>query len=630
MCGITGSFTFGGLMASEIPFVRWSTDQMHRRGPDAEGFLAMGQAAFGFRRLAIRDLRPEANQPMKDPSGRYFLAFNGELYHTESLKAKLSPTTVYRTHSDTEVLLHCLVQWGVERTLPLLDGMFAFAWYDSASSTLALARDRCGIKPLYYARNHRVLLFCSEYDLLLCHDDFRNASLNLHALSHYLRLGFVPDGEAMYQQTCLLPHGYWLTVQGEGKTELKKYADYPWHPPHRAACPLHESIQASVQSQLVADVPVGVFQSGGIDSSIVSAAAFHADRNVEGFTIGVESSDEMDERHVAGRHAQSLGMRHHVRTISSTDVLSDLIAQNTRAFSEPFADYSSLPTLLLSQFARGQVKVALSGDGGDELFWGYPRNREAASYLSLFAHGTLPRALRILWKRAVGSGKPIPYNLLKYNNFADFSFQKTFITGSKNWAGRIFPHQADAPFFLQKLLAELETAGDISDFDWMNVLRKIEFDFHLQRVLLKVDRASSYHGLEVRVPLLSNAMLDASYAYPYTDCIQGEQGKVPLRNLLAKNTAYPGISQLPKKGFTVPMGDWANGLLSGRIAERLQVVPNALDSYFDKKEIQHLLDAGKNQTNTWIVWAMFTLFEWQDKRLEPLKADYQNYKLCHP
>lgn len=222
MCGISGAFVFGGRATeADRRYVRWSAGQMRRRGPDAEGYAEAGQALLGFRRLAIRDLSAAADQPMRDPSGRYLLAFNGELYHIDRLKALLPPDTVYRTRSDTEVLMHCLAQWGVERALPLLDGMFALAWYDSARNTLTLARDRCGIKPLYYALNERLLLFGSEYDLLLCHGDFRDASPNLDALAHYLRLGFAPDGEALYRRTWLLPHGHYLQVGPDGAFELR-------------------------------------------------------------------------------------------------------------------------------------------------------------------------------------------------------------------------------------------------------------------------------------------------------------------------------------------------------------------------------------------------------------------------
>lgn len=629
MCGISGAFVFGSRATeADKRHVRWSAAQMYRRGPDAEGHAEAGQVVLGFRRLAIRDLSEAANQPMRDPSGRYLLVFNGELYHLDALKARLSPDTVYRTHSDTEVLMHCLARLGVEKTLPLLDGMFAFAWYDCVRHTLVLARDRCGIKPLYYALNDRLLLFGSEYDLLLCHGDFRDASPNPDALAHYLRLGFIPDGEALYRQTCLLPHGHSLRIGADGRAELRTYAEYPWQLERRPQASLSEAVADSVRSQLVADVPPGVFQSGGIDSSLVSVFARGAKPDLAAFTIGVTGGGALDECDAARALARALSMPHHVRRIADADVLSSLMDQHVAAFSEPFADYSSLPTLLLSQFAREQVGVALSGDGGDELFWGYPRHRHAAAYAPFFIKKRAARGWDILRHRLLGAEAPIPLNLMTYPNFAHFAFQKTYIAGARAWAGRVFPHRADAPFFFKKLCAQIAEKTPRDAHAWMNVLRKVEFDFHLQRVLLKVDRASLYHSLEVRVPFLSNAMLAASQTYSHADCTRRDAGKIPLRNLLAQALPELSLSALPKKGFTVPIDDWAGGLLQGRIEARLREMPSEWRAFFDPKQLEALWNSCRYEKNAWLVWAIFALFEWSEKRLSPLRNAYTQYAAC--
>lgn len=601
---------------------------MRRRGPDAEGYAELGQTAFGFRRLAIRDLSEAANQPMLDPSGRFMLVFNGELYHLDALKSRLRPETVFRTHSDTEVLFHCLEQLGLERTLPLLDGIFAFAWYDNERGSLALARDRCGVKPLYYALNHRLLLFCSEYDLLLCHEEFRDASPNPDALAHYLHLGFVPDGEALYKQTFLLPHGHYLTTERNGRVALNSYYAYPWKNCDTPSLSLRDVLSESVCSQLVSDVPIGVFQSGGIDSSLVSALAINENPELESFTIGVESGGSMDESYAARSLAHSLHMRHHLRVIADSDVFSTLIEQNTEAFSEPFADYSSLPTLLLAQFARERITVALSGDGGDELFWGYPRHRMSAAYAPFFLKKKARRNLHIIWEKLRRNGMDIPLDLLRHLDFAHFAFQKTFITGARAWAGRIFPHEAQPPFFFKKIAEEIQASPPENTCMWMNVLRKIEFDFHLQRVLLKVDRASLYHSLEVRVPLLSNAMLEASTCYAHTACIRDDMGKVPLRKLLARLLPDTELCALPKKGFTVPMDAWTRGLLHDQIGARLHDIPPEWVAFFDKKQLEALWQSCRNENNAWLVWAVFTLFEWSERRLTALRSDYQRFAPC--
>ncbi|MFN4080087.1 MAG: asparagine synthase (glutamine-hydrolyzing) [Saprospiraceae bacterium] len=631
MCGISGAFVFGGrLTERDRRHTRWSAERMRRRGPDSGGHAEAGQVVMGFRRLAIRDLSAAADQPMRDPSGRYLLTFNGELYHTDRLKALLPPDTVYRTHSDTEVLMHCLAHWGAARALPLLDGMFALAWYDSACNTLTIARDRCGIKPLYYALNERLLLFSSEYDLLLCHGDFRDAAPNPDALAHYLRLGFVPDGEALYRQTWLLPHGHYLCVGPDGASELRNFAGYPWKRDDDSPPDLGPTLADSVRSQLAADVPLGVFQSGGIDSSLVSVFAHAADPRLTAYTIGVAGGGAMDESAAARALTRALSMRHCVRTIAEADLLSGLIDRHVDAFSEPFADYSSLPMLLLAEFARSEATVALSGDGGDELFWGYPRHRHAAAYAPLLMGKKTARAVRLLRAKLSNSSVPVPLNLLQYADFADFALQKTYIAGARAWAGRIFPHKAATPFFFEKISAQIRQQAPEDVSDWMNILRKIEFDFHLQRVLLKVDRAGMRHSLEVRVPLLSNAMLEASLAFDYADCIGPERGKLPLRRLLAQSLPGQTLSALPKKGFTVPIDDWIGGPLGARFAERLRAIPAEWSAYFDPAQLEALWQSCRSEKNAWLVWAVFALFEWTEKRLDPLRRNFQSEPLCLP
>lgn len=348
------------------------------------------------------------------------------------------------------------------------------------------------------------------------------------------------------------------------------------------------------------------------------------------YTIGVAGSGDMDESAEARALARALSMRHCMRSVAEADLLSGLIDRHVDAYSEPFADYSSLPMLLLSEFARREATVALSGDGGDELFWGYPRNRHAAAYAPLLMGKKTERAIRVLWAKLSKSGVPVPLNLLQYADFADFAFQKTYIAGARAWAGRIFPHKAEAPFFLQKINAQIAEQPPESVSDWMNALRKIEFDFHLQRVLLKVDRAGMRHSLEVRVPLLSNAMLEASLAFDYVDCIGPERGKLPLRQLLAQSLPGQTLSALPKKGFSVPIDDWISGSLRERFAERLRAIPAAWSAYFDPAQLEALWQSCRSEKNAWLVWAVFVLFEWTEKRLEPLRRNFQSEPLCLP
>jgi len=628
MCGITGVFSFSGKPNQHQKFVRWSMDNMKRRGPDSDGFLSTNSIAFGFRRLAIRDTSEKANQPMYSEGLRHVLVFNGELYNTDFLKSKLPKFIEYKTSSDTEVLLHSLIHLGSQKTLSLLDGIFAFAFYESDKDELTLARDRCGTKPLYYGISNNVLIFCSEYNHILCHEDFTNASINVDALGQYLQLGYVPDGEAIYKNTFLLPHGHSLTIKRDKTISLNSFYDYTWRKQEHninESDLLNEILGDSVRSQLVSDVPIGVFQSGGIDSSLVSYHAFKNNKDIESFTIGVNDQIEMDEANDAREFSKILGIENNLRNIE-IESLTDLIDQNTEAFSEPFADYSSLPTLLLSQFAKEKITVALSGDGGDELFWGYPRNIQTINKLPSLHGGYGQRIFSFLKNRISKNKLKIPFETLEYSSFVDFSYQKTFITGSKVWFNEIYQYKPVLPYFVQNLKDDIGKTPNLSEIDLMNILRKIEFDMHLQRVLIKVDRASLYHSLEVRVPLLSNNMLKASLGFYYSDCINNSKGKMPLRNVL--NNCIPSeIRNLPKKGFTVPIDKWINGSLNKIISTRLLNIPTDFQPYFKEEGIIQLLKSCQTQKNGWLVWALFTLFEWADNTKQK-KGTYNSNGAC--
>lgn len=625
MCGIVGIYTYKRDVKRHEKFVRWSMGQMLRRGPDSDGYYKNEYIAFGFRRLAIRDTSKNANQPMVDNDTGCVLVFNGEIYNTNYLKGKLSSDICFRTNSDTEVLLRCLVDLGPDIVLPLLDGIFAFSFYDPRDCRFVLARDRCGVKPLYFGQKNNTLVFCSEYSHILCHDDFSKERVNIDALGQYLQLGFVPDGDSIFTNTYLLQHGCYLSVIRDQTPKLIQYYNYPWHCDLNHKQSLGNIVAESVYSQLVSDVPVGVFQSGGIDSSVVACNAISLDPTLESFTIGVGGNSEMDESKIAKAFASHLGMKNNIYRVDGNDSLLDLIDQNTEAFSEPFADYSSLPTLMLSKFARKKITVALSGDGGDELFWGYKRNVNTANLLRCFKGNKLLRAVCVVKNRiSMAESIKVPFELLRYSSFQDYAFQRTFITGAKKWYKKLLHYEPSPPFFMKCIFEESGDDNYLTDVEKMNLLRKIEFDFHLQRVLLKVDRTSLYHSLEVRVPLLSNQMLNVSLQYAYNECISSQMGKIPLRNTLER-CAGPLFSKLPKKGFTVPIDDWIQSILAKRITERLVDIPELFSTFFDDKAIIALLRSPRSHNSAWVIWALFTLFEWADKTLYRQRVDYNKF-----
>jgi len=363
-----------------------------------------------------------------------------------------------------------------------------------------------------------------------------------------------------------------------------------------------------VLSQLVSDVPLGTFMSGGVDSPLVSFFAKHHYPAMQSFTIGVDDPVH-DERVPAGTYAGLIGTQHHERTIAEGDLLH-LISDNTRAYSEPFADFSSLPTLLLSSFVRDKISVALSGDGGDELFWGYPRNTYAFQHLRLITGSRIRVLAAMGFEMLLRRPRTIPLKFARGLDFIEYCYQATFIHGAAKWVPLLVPGERIGPHpYCDKLRDSLPEPKD--EASWMGLMRKVEFDLHLQRILLKVDRASMYRSLEVRVPFLSNAMLDyASHLGP-RDCINGRQGKSNLKSALTQLTGS-NLPLQPKRGFTVPIGNWLRGPLRQDVEAKLLQMPAELGHLISRRAIGQLLDAHMNRGQEWgwMIWALYALVNW--------------------
>ena len=349
---------------------------MERRGPDDQGFWTDGKhGSFGFRRLAILDLSPYGHQPMLTSDGRYILVYNGEVYNFHELRDELDYRGIgFRSTGDTEVVLNILAQYGKEG-LNRLNGMFALAFYDSAQKRLLLARDHAGIKPLYYLLSSGGLVFGSQYDQIMIHLWAKRLQVSTEALALYLRLGYIPAPYALFQQTYMLEPGTWLEVNAEGRVKQGKFFEFPlFRESTLRGEEAYEAVDAAVtkavRRHLVSDVPLGTFLSGGIDSPLVTAKMRAASNGpVRAFTIGTHG-DHLDESPDASAYAREIGVEHtieHVTPEKAVTMLDDVVA----SCGEPFADYSIFPTMLIARLARQHVKVMLSGDGGDELFWGY-------------------------------------------------------------------------------------------------------------------------------------------------------------------------------------------------------------------------------------------------------------------
>ncbi len=377
MCGIAGELCRAG-RSSGADWERISA-LMKRRGPDSEGNWSSpgGECTMVFRRLAILDLSPAGHQPMVSADGRYVLTFNGEVYNFRELRRRLEGKgRTFRSSGDSEVVLNALMEWGTG-ALDLFNGMFALALYDQHEQKLLIARDHAGIKPLYYLESGQGMVFASQYDQILAHPWSRGLPVSREALALYLRLSYVPAPYAILEGTHMLEPGSWREYRADGTVREGHYDQFPrYQTPSLRGREAHEAVDAAVtravERQLVSDVPVAAFLSGGIDSPLVTAKICAAsDTPVEAFTIGT-GQDPSDESGDAACYARELGVRHvieHVTPEQALEMLDDVVT----ACGEPFGDYSIFPTMLVSRLASRSYKVILSGDGGDELFWGYTK-----------------------------------------------------------------------------------------------------------------------------------------------------------------------------------------------------------------------------------------------------------------
>jgi asparagine synthase (glutamine-hydrolysing) len=535
MCGIAGLWTFAGGLPEVLGAraLRMSGCLVHR-GPDNAGtFVDPAGLAFGFRRLAIVDLSASGMQPMESASGRYTIIFNGEIYNFQRLRTRV--IAQWRGHSDTEVLLACIEAWGLERALAESIGMFAFALWDSHEKRLHLVRDRVGVKPLYYSLNGTELQFASELKALDV-----DRTIDAEAAALYAKFGYVPAPWSIYASAKKLLPGSILTVSRDGSSKLTRYwnaADVAERVPRftgtesDAVRQLETLLGDSVALRMIADVPLGVFLSGGVDSSLVAALM---QRNASGpihtFTIGFEDP-RFDEARFGREVARHLGSRHDELYVSHADALA-LVPKLPRIYDEPFADSSALPTWLVSKLARQSATVALSGDGGDELFAGYHRHflgarlQRRVRAVPRLARGAVGRALQLVPRtRNLGRGLVQDDPLAWYRD----------------------------AMALHPRLPKLDDPTEMAMF--------LDFVTYLpDDILVKVDRASMAVSLEAREPFLDHRVVEFAWSLPLSMKIRDDRGKWIAKQLLRRYLPDALVDR-EKQGFGLPLAQWLRGPL---------------------------------------------------------------------
>lgn len=604
MCGIVGFTTPGQDPAAAKQIVQGMADLIRHRGPDGEGCYADGIAALGHRRLSVIDLAG-GGQPMLNEDGTLVVVFNGEIYNYKTLRARLQQRGhTFATDSDTEVLLHGYEEW--DRDLPCrLRGMFAFAVWDRTRGTLFCARDLFGIKPLCYYKKGETLLFASEIKAFLAHPAFEKR-LNEARLPDWLSMEYLPDAETLFTGVYELPPAHTLTWQA-GRVTLARYAA----PRFRAkrgrslrawAREIGDAVAESADAHRIADVEVGCFLSGGVDSSLITCEMARRQPAVQCFSVGY-AEEAYSELPAARAAAQALGV-----PLTETTVTADDFFAANRAIQwyldEPMPNPAEVPLYFLCKAARQRVKVVLSGEGADELFGGYPLYRQA-----VWAERwqKMPRAVRrALAALLPGCGLLHRGALPRWQRSARANYVFETTQERDKYLKRDYcaptPAQRCKPYF--DAVRGLDEPTAVQWVDWQTWLPR--------DILRKADRMSMAHSLELRVPFLDRQVLAAAQTLPRRYRCTGRRGKIALRAAAARRLP-PQLADAPKRGFPVPLADWlrqekyyalVKAKLTGPVAER----------FFDTGALCALLDAhraGKTNAMTKL-WAFYCFIEWYE------------------
>lgn len=584
MCGITGFWNFNHTLSEKEAqkIAREMGEKLASRGPDDAGVWTQVSAgiALSHRRLSILDLSACGHQPMLSASGRYVISYNGEVYNFLDLKKDLEAQgAVFKGRSDTEVILAAIEMYGLEKAVKSFVGMFAFALWDQQDRCLHLVRDRVGVKPLYWGLQNDILFFGSQLKSFRAHPQF-DPELDTHALELFFKYSYIPAPHTIFQKFYKLQPGHILTFRGRGQKNLTPY----WSIENSFArrekkavsyetlqLDLQEQLKDAVQKRMIADVPVGCFLSGGVDSSLVTALMQeNSSGQVKTFSIGFEER-AYDEAIYAKNIAQHLGTDHHEWYVSAKDC-QDVVPDLATWYDEPFADSSQVPTYLVSKMAREHVTVSLSGDGGDELFAGY--NRYIIAHKLFQKVQSLPLGLRKLVAQGLQKSPSFFWELVNKtvfcrNPYADIETKIDrlcqFLGSSieSEFYEKMVSHWGDEP-----LLKAPSTQSDATldpyfgrtdltfteKMQWADMMTYLPDD-----ILVKVDRASMAVSLEAREPLLDHRLIEFAWQkVPACYKLSARGGKQILKDIL-ENYVPATYFDRPKQGFGIPLGTWLRG-----------------------------------------------------------------------
>jgi asparagine synthase (glutamine-hydrolysing) len=637
MCGITGfySLDLSKSRAELHVLCQKMTSAIVHRGPDGGDIWQDPdhKIVFGHRRLSIIDLSPLGAQPMSSHSGRYVITYNGEFYNYPALQRELEALgIVFKGRSDTEIFLAAIEQWGLNRALQKVNGMFAFALWDRQLKQLHFARDRLGKKPLYIGWAGKSLIFGSELKALRAYPEFK-PEINQAALAEYLQRGWLNAPHCIYKNVWMLKPAHRITLDIENQmpgAPLDQVMEPYWHPLEiagRRRSGAHTKsekqildefetlLENCVSDRMVSDVPLGAFLSGGIDSSaIVALMQKSTNRPVKTYTIGFHESG-FDEAVHAKKIAAHLGTDHHEHYLGAEQAL-EIIPRLPDMFDEPFADMSAIPTYLVSHFARRDVTVALSGDGGDEMLGGYARHLRGPQLARRMA--MIPQGLRLPLAKAI---QKIPTHIWDRLHPKHPQFGKRIHKASKIF---LFEKQSD---IYTQLLNVIDTPPILFPFkndELPDLPDNLDFAERMMLwdtlgylpgdVLTKVDRASMACSLEARAPLLDPRIYEYAWSLPLNYKIRNGQGKWLLRQILARHVPRT-LFERPKQGFSIPIGEWLRGPLNDWAETLLSEAALSDDGLLNVSAVRSLWTAHKagRGNHTQALWTILMFQSWKHR-----------------
>lgn len=644
MCGIAGFFDPSGHgdEAGLRRVVEAMTDRLQHRGPDASGsWVDPGPGlALGHRRLSIIDLSEAGAQPMVSANGRFVITYNGEIYDTAGVRRQLTAAGYpFKGHSDTEVLLAAIQEWGLRRALEAVHGMFAFAVWDRQTRELSLARDRVGKKPLYYGRCGRGLVFASELKALKQYPGFDD-TIDTAALGQFVQYGWISEPLSIYTSTRKLPPGCFLTLRADKSPDpvISRY----WSSREtledarrtlytgsydQAVDELEKLLTACVGERMEADVDLGAFLSGGVDSSTVVAIMQRcSDRPVQTFSIGFEE-EKYNEAEYAAAVARHVGTEHHELYVTPDDCLN-VVGQLAEIYDEPFGDSSQVPTYLLAKMAAGHVKVALTGDGGDETFAGYTHYADGLRQLQRMT--SIPLLLRSAAAGALDTIGEGSWRLFKPDRFDSSKRLPAWRRVGSKFGHKTRTWRADGPQSLlawhfsrvgrpHRLVRDMRSSPSIMDrgdewaasVDALSAMRHFDYiGYMVGDILVKVDRATMAVGLEARCPILDARIAEFAWTLPNEFLLAGKSGKRVLKTLLERYVPKHYIDR-PKRGFGVPVAAWLRGPLRAWAEELLSAESLAHDC-FHAEQVHALWEQHLSgwRDNSRVLWSILMFQSW--------------------